>query len=289
MNYFDCDRREVMRSCVIFGVRFVVFSSLLLAPTIFGQVKSKSEFEKELDAALDSILQNHNQTQVQSVVEANSNISLPSVRPAYTLDSSADYDAIWGSPISNRTKNATTLTIVNLTSEIAGYWVEINKDRIGKTPMRLALYTDSSRKLPESITIELSPTQELEVYAANVDPDILLTSEREYLGARDVLPRNLHMEAKVLSREKIRQRIRRKYADPPTILNGYSLQIDGAFNGWEGETVVVLTNGEVWRQSDYQYSYSYSFMPKVVLFKDGIDFKMLVENTTKAVAVERLR
>ncbi len=28
-------------------------------------------------------------------------------------------------------------------------------------------------------------------------------------------------------------------------------KIDGAFEGWEGETIVKLTNGQIWQQSEY--------------------------------------
>jgi hypothetical protein len=65
-------------------------------------------------------------------------------------------------------------------------------------------------------------------------------------------------------------------------------QIDGDFNGWEGETVYKLMNGQVWQQASYTYSYSYSFMPKVLIYQDGGRYFMQVSDK-KAVQVIRLR
>jgi hypothetical protein len=56
-------------------------------------------------------------------------------------------------------------------------------------------------------------------------------------------------------------------------------QIDGDFNGWEGETVYKLTNGQVWQQAEYTYTYSYSFMPKIIIFMKNGSYYMQVKNT----------
>jgi hypothetical protein len=40
-------------------------------------------------------------------------------------------------------------------------------------------------------------------------------------------------------------------------------RIDGKFEGWTGNTVFVLTNGQVWRQARYAYKYKYAYNPKV--------------------------
>jgi len=38
-------------------------------------------------------------------------------------------------------------------------------------------------------------------------------------------------------------------------------QIDGDFEGWEGDTIIKLMNGQIWQQTEYYYYYTYSFMP----------------------------
>src|SRR5665648_304740 len=37
--------------------------------------------------------------------------------------------------------------------------------------------------------------------------------------------------------------------------------IQGEFNGWDGETIFKLDNGEVWQQASYAYMYSYKYHP----------------------------
>lgn len=66
-------------------------------------------------------------------------------------------------------------------------------------------------------------------------------------------------------------------------------QIDGEFNGWEGETIVKLMNGQIWQQTEYHYHYHYAYMPKVLVYRSGGGYKMKVEGVEKAVGVERLR
>ncbi len=66
-------------------------------------------------------------------------------------------------------------------------------------------------------------------------------------------------------------------------------RIDGESNGWEGETMVKLTNGQIWQQSAYYYRYRYAYMPKVLIFKSGGEYSMKIEGIEKAVRVTRLK
>ena len=66
-------------------------------------------------------------------------------------------------------------------------------------------------------------------------------------------------------------------------------RIDGAFKGWNGDTIVKLTNGQVWQQSQYYYKYRYSFMPEVMIIKTGNSYKMLVDGIDKSVGVKRIK
>ena len=65
-------------------------------------------------------------------------------------------------------------------------------------------------------------------------------------------------------------------------------QIDGDFEGWEGETIVKLTNGQIWQQSEYYYHYHYAFMARVLVFRSGGGYKMKVDGVEKSVGVTRL-
>ena len=66
-------------------------------------------------------------------------------------------------------------------------------------------------------------------------------------------------------------------------------QIDDDFEGWEGETIVKLINGQIWEQSEYYYHYHYAFMPKVIIYKTEGGYKMKVDGIEKSVGVVRLK
>ena len=66
-------------------------------------------------------------------------------------------------------------------------------------------------------------------------------------------------------------------------------QIDGEFNGWEGETIVKLIDGSIWQQNDYAFSFSYSYCPKVYIFNSNGRMKMKVDGNNTTVSVELLK
>jgi len=63
-----------------------------------------------------------------------------------------------------------------------------------------------------------------------------------------------------------------------------TLRIEGDWTGWDGDTVVRLSNGSVWRQEQYYYRYQYKYRPKVVVDKGY----MHVEGMPKAIKVRRI-
>ena len=66
-------------------------------------------------------------------------------------------------------------------------------------------------------------------------------------------------------------------------------KVDGEFNGWDGETIVKLANGQIWQQAEYTYRYRYRYRPDVLIYKSGSSYKMMVEGVDKAVRVKRLK
>src|SRR3990172_12376875 len=66
-------------------------------------------------------------------------------------------------------------------------------------------------------------------------------------------------------------------------------QIDGEFSGWEGETIFKLTNGQIWQQAAYAYTYHYAYRPKVVIFSTLGRYKMAVEGVPGSIYVVRLK
>jgi hypothetical protein len=66
-------------------------------------------------------------------------------------------------------------------------------------------------------------------------------------------------------------------------------QIDGTFEGWSGETVFKLTNGQIWQQSSYAYTYHYAYRPKVLIYSGSDGCKMKVDGVSDSISVKRLK
>jgi hypothetical protein len=66
-------------------------------------------------------------------------------------------------------------------------------------------------------------------------------------------------------------------------------RVDGEFNGFDGETVIRLANGQIWKQVEYWYHYHYAYSPQVLIYRDGAYYRMKVEGIDRAVEVERLK
>ena len=65
--------------------------------------------------------------------------------------------------------------------------------------------------------------------------------------------------------------------------------ISGSFEGWKGETIFKLVNGEIWQQTEYYYEYHYAYSPRVLIIPSAGGYKAKVEGVNKAVGVTRLR
>jgi len=66
-------------------------------------------------------------------------------------------------------------------------------------------------------------------------------------------------------------------------------QIDGDFEGWTGETIFKLMNGQIWQQDEYAYEYDYAFMPDVTIYKTSSGWKMKVEGVSDEIGVKRIK
>lgn len=64
--------------------------------------------------------------------------------------------------------------------------------------------------------------------------------------------------------------------------------INGSFQGFSGNgTLFTLCNGQVWKQTSYEYEYHYAYRPNVLIFNGG-GLKMKVEGTSKTISVTRI-
>jgi hypothetical protein len=65
--------------------------------------------------------------------------------------------------------------------------------------------------------------------------------------------------------------------------------IDGTFEGWDGDTVFELCNGQVWEQAEYGYTYHYAYRPNVVIYQSRYGrYKMKVDGVSDSISVTRV-
>jgi hypothetical protein len=60
--------------------------------------------------------------------------------------------------------------------------------------------------------------------------------------------------------------------------------VDGSWSGWNGDTVVQLTDGSVWRQDEYHYEYHYAYRPEVTIDRG----RMSVKGMHRAIRVRKI-
>ena len=75
----------------------------------------------------------------------------------------------------------------------------------------------------------------------------------------------------------------------PTTADLIETYISGTFEGWDGDTIFQLDNGQIWKQSSYAYTYHYAFHPKVLIFKAPEGYKLKVEGVDGTIVVQRLK
>ncbi|WP_237213003.1 hypothetical protein [Falsiroseomonas oryziterrae] len=66
-------------------------------------------------------------------------------------------------------------------------------------------------------------------------------------------------------------------------------RIDGEFQGWDGETIFRLQNGQIWQQASYAYRYHYAYAPRVTIIPVAGGHDMMVEGVGGRIRVQRLR
>ncbi len=65
--------------------------------------------------------------------------------------------------------------------------------------------------------------------------------------------------------------------------------ISGEIEGWDGDTIFKLDNGQIWQQAAYDYTYFYAYRPKVTIYQASAGCRMKVEDETETVLVKRIQ
>jgi hypothetical protein len=66
-------------------------------------------------------------------------------------------------------------------------------------------------------------------------------------------------------------------------------QIEGDFEGWDGDTVFALANGNILKQATYQYTYHYAYRPDVIVVDRGGSYVLVVDGVEETVGVVVIR
>jgi hypothetical protein len=66
-------------------------------------------------------------------------------------------------------------------------------------------------------------------------------------------------------------------------------QIEGDFEGWDGDTVFVLADGTILKQASYSYVNEYDYSPNVVVIDSGASYLLMVDGVEETVDVVALR
>jgi hypothetical protein len=65
--------------------------------------------------------------------------------------------------------------------------------------------------------------------------------------------------------------------------------IDGEFDGWDGETIFKLANGQIWQQAEYEYDYEYDYSPDVTIYAVAGGCRMKVQDVDDTILVKRIK
>ncbi|MBL66855.1 MAG: hypothetical protein CMO74_00160 [Verrucomicrobiales bacterium] len=65
-------------------------------------------------------------------------------------------------------------------------------------------------------------------------------------------------------------------------------RIKGEFEGWDGDTIFVLDNGQVWKQAAYAYFYKYAYRPKVTIIPNKTGHLLQVEGVSKLLPIKQV-
>ena len=109
-------------------------------------------------------------------------------------------------------------------------------------------------------------------------PNVILCPSLEKLIIGE---KTLHVQ-EVVSEDTKTKKIAKK--DPPAEI--VESNVNGEFEGWDGKTLVKLTNGQIWQQNQYYYQKYYAYMPKVFIFSSNGQYRMKVNGIDKSVGVK---
>ncbi len=82
-----------------------------------------------------------------------------------------------------------------------------------------------------------------------------------------------------------------KAGDTSTTITSHVIQsrIQGTFDGFATDRTYVLENGQVWKQTSFEKETAHRFMPNVLIYLDGDEYKILIEGSDSEPTVVKIK
>jgi len=124
-------------------------------------------------------------------------------------------------------------------------------------------------------------------YIFNIDRDFYIINERTRQRVRTRNP-----EVQIYQNGSDYKLIIEDFDEPvicKKLNNVIETKISGNFEGWNGNTIFKMMNGQIWQQSSYSYKYHYSYSPNVFIYEFKGTWTMKIEDVDETIQVIRLK
>ena len=125
---------------------------------------------------------------------------------------------------------------------------------------------------------------------ASSSAQLMTPAEIDATGIRDLEPEQLAALSAWLQRyemavaQRIYETTEADFAPPSPVIE---TQIDGSFDGWVGDTVFRLANGQIWQQVSPSAKYATAQSPKVTITR--APYLMHVDGVSIDIEVQRIK
>jgi len=116
----------------------------------------------------------------------------------------------------------------------------------------------------------------------------LIQSEAEAKEKRDKLLKESQDRQMALALQLIQSRSG-VIPSIPSLNTVVKARIINDFDGLKEGNIYKLDNGQIWEQTDFYIHTHIAIMPSVIIWRDGVVYKMIVDGIDKAVTIQQLK
>lgn len=222
----------------------------------------------------------YHKTTVKTMYNDNGKISIVHIDSSYTGGVHGLYFSTTYNYDLNTGKRIKLGDVVNTEDKVYNLFIAVSNDLLAKSKKGRAIFEENIYDIP------LDANSKFYFYKNGIvirfDPyDVAPFSD----GFVDVFVNNLTLNKPVnitIPEPVI----------PQPVVPSYDViesQINDDFEGYDEGNLYELSNGQIWKQVDYKYSYRYSYRPEVIIYREGSRYYMHVEDMDDAVEVVRIK